>query len=198
MEAENIRKLFSELEMLKRVEHQGVKLAGVQSPDSVAEHSLCAAQIACILAELEGANSEQCVLTMIFHDLLETRLGDTHKVTARYLETKDAEHMIRNDQLSLIPEGLSDKIKLLLSNMQNRSTKEGVICKDADSLEVAIQAKIYLEAGYKSCDEWIKNVEEALQTESARKILQIIKEDPGFTSAWWNGLMKVEKRENEV
>jgi putative hydrolase of HD superfamily len=191
----DIKKFISEMQMLKRVKHEGVRLAGVQFPDSVAEHSLLAAQIAFVLAYFEGADSYKCAAIMIFHDSLETRLGDLHKVSSRYLDTKNIETKIEQEQFANLPENLSEKIKLFLGEKRSRETKEGIVCQDADLLEVAIQAKYYHEGGCSGCWEWIENVEKALKTQTARKILETIKNEENFTSCWWRGLMKVESRD---
>lgn len=189
---ESIKKFLSEMQMLKRVKHEGVRLAGVQFPDSIAEHSLSAAQIAFVLAHFEGADPFKCAAIMIFHDTLETRLGDLHKVSARYIDSKGVEPKIEQEQYGNLPDDLSAMIKTLLSEKRSRYTKEGIICQDADWLEVAIQAKLYHESGMAGCWEWVENVEHALKTQSAREILNEIKNDQNFTSCWWRGLMKVE------
>lgn len=195
---EDIKKFMSEMQMLKRVKHEGVRLAGVQFPDSIAEHSLSAAQIAFVLAHFEGADPYKCAAIMIFHDSLETRLGDLHKVSARYIDSKSIEPDIEREQFSSLPEDLSEKIKSALGEKRSRETQEGIVCQDADWLEVAIQAKFYHESGCSGCWEWIENVEKALKTQTAREILDNIKNEENFTSCWWRGLMKVESRnENE-
>ena len=38
---------------LKRIKHEGWRMCGIENPDSVAEHSLNAAQIGYILAKME-------------------------------------------------------------------------------------------------------------------------------------------------
>jgi putative hydrolase of HD superfamily len=49
---ELVRLIFETLH-LKHVKHEGWRIIGVEHPDSVAEHSLCAAQIAYIIAKME-------------------------------------------------------------------------------------------------------------------------------------------------
>jgi putative hydrolase of HD superfamily len=193
---ESIKKFLSEMQMLKRVKHEGVRLAGVQFPDSIAEHSLAAAQIAFILAHFEGADPYKCACAMIFHDALEARLGDQHKVSARYINVKEAEETIEHEQLSKLPPELVQKIKEILDAKRDREGLEGKICQDADYLEVAIQAKQYYESGLKGCWQWIENVEKALVTQTARDLLANIKNDDDFTSSWWRGLMSVESRDD--
>lgn len=75
--------------------------------------------------------------------------------------------------------------------MRERNTKEGIIAKDADWLEQAIQAKVYMETGYKGAEDIINNVGAALETDSAKEILAEIRKNPDFLNSWWQGLKKM-------
>lgn len=191
MEKDKIIKYLSEILMLKRLKHEGVKLAGIEVPDSLADHITISTQIAYLLGEMEGADSSKCVLMNLFHDNEECRLGDLNKVNARYINIKEAEKSAREDHFSNLPENMAKKVLPLLEEKEKRDTKEGIIAQDADWLEVAIQAKIYTEIGYDGCKNWIENVEKALETESAKEILKEIKENPDFLNYWWQGLKKM-------
>ena len=87
----NIKKLVNlifEWQHLKRIKHEGWRLAGVSNPDSVAEHSLVAAQIGYILAKMEWADVGKVVSMLIWHDIHEARIQDVHKLSLRYLWKK--------------------------------------------------------------------------------------------------------------
>lgn len=187
----DIKKYLSEIQILKRLDHIGFKLAGVESSDTLADHVCISAQIAFVLAELEGADPYKAAVINLFHDNHEARVGDHNKVSARYLETKKAEILAEEEQLENLPENLSKKILELMNEKRNRNTKEGIIAQDADWLEVAIQAKIFTEQGYVGCQDWINNIEKALETKSAKEILMTIKEENDFTNCWWQGLKKM-------
>ena len=187
----NISKFLSEIFMLKRVKRSGFLLAGAEQADSLAEHIAVTSQIAFILGHLEGADPCRCAAICLFHDNHETRLGDKNKVSARYLSTKEAEKIADEEIFDNLPEELKGKILKLVEEKERRDTKEGVIAQDADWLEVALQAKIHLEQGRKGAQNWIDNVEAALETESAKKILAEIKNNPDFINSWWQGLKKM-------
>ena len=191
MNKKKIKKFLSEIQMLKRVKHEGVKLAGVENPDSIAEHACLSAQIAFLLASIEGADAVKCVLMNLFHDNEEARIGDHHKVSARYLDVRDAEKKAEKEHFNNLPEPIGKAIFELQEEKRRRNTKEGIIAQDADWLEVALQAKIYSELGYKGCKDWIDNVNRALETESAKEILAEIKKEPDFLNCWWKGLKKM-------
>jgi putative hydrolase of HD superfamily len=181
---------FFELGMLKRQKHNGVTLAGVENPSSLAVHTARAAIIAYIIAEMEGdAAAGKAAIMCLIHDLPEMRTGDHHKVSARYLETKKAEEKAFADQTTDLPAAVKRKWRDYYSQKENRTTKEGIIAQDADWLELAVYARELVVVGYKGMQNWIDNIEKALETESARRLIKLIKKsDP---NDWWRGLKKM-------
>lgn len=190
---EDIIKYFSELFMLKRQKRAGFKLAGVSELlcDSLGEHEAVTAKIAYVLGKMEGTDAEKCALIALFHDDGETRVGDQNKVSARYFRIGEAEMEALKGQVSNLPGDLGERIVNLVQQKETRNTREGIIVQDADWLEVALQAKILVEQGYKGCEDWINNVQAALETESAKKILSEIRQMKDFTNCWWEGLKKM-------
>ena len=161
-----------ELGMLKRIRHEGWRIIGIESPKTVAAHSLRAAQIGYLLAKLENYDNPNEVCTMlVWHDMHETRLGDIHKIANCYLQ-KDKEKVATNqlDELA--------------------KPKAGVIAKDADLLEQTLTAKEYLERGYSGARDWINNIKQALKTETAKKLIQEIEQTT--SNDWWQGLKKLD------
>ena len=190
MNLKNTVNFIFEVNQLKRQRHSGFQLAGVKEPDSIAEHVMRAAQIGYILAVMEGdANPEKVASMIMIHDNGEARVGDQHKVAARYFNTKEAEGRAFSEQLERIGDGLAEKWQKYFNEFENRTTKEGIIAKDADWLETAFQAKEYADMGYKSAEDWIKNVDRALETKSAQLLLAQMKKIK-FTD-WWQGLKKM-------
>lgn len=179
------------MQALKRIKREGFRLAGIENPDSIADHAALSAQIAYLLAKFEGADAARCALMNLFHDNEEARVGDHHKVSARYIDVKGAEINAEREHFSNLPDELARELFGLQEEKRKRNTKEGIIAQDADWLEVAIQAKIYSERGYRGSEDWIKNVGQLLETESAKKILTEIKKDPDFLNCWWQGLKKM-------
>lgn len=190
MNAKNIVNFIFELGQLKLVKHVGFNLAGVREPDSVAEHVMRAAQIGYILAVMEGdANPEKVVAMIMIHDNGEARIGDQHKVAARYFNTAAAEQKAFAEQLENLGQTIKNNWADYFKQFENRNTKEGIIAKDADWLETAFQAKEYLDLGYKGLGSWIDNTEKALETKSAKLLLAEMKKNK-FTD-WWQGLKKM-------
>jgi putative hydrolases of HD superfamily len=189
MDIKKVVNFIFELNMLKRESHSGWKLAGVAHPDSVAEHTLRAAQIGYILAIMEGADPEKVAAMIMIHDNPETRIGDQHKVSAKYINTSETEKQVMGDQVDLLGEIIAEKWTMYFEEFEERTTKEGIVAKDADWLEQAFQAKEYFDQGYKSTMNWIDNTEKAVETESAKLLIKELCETE-FTE-WWKDLKKM-------
>ncbi|MFH1565305.1 MAG: HD domain-containing protein [bacterium] len=187
---QKITDFFFELGMLKRQKHNGTAIAGVRSPDSLADHTARTAIIAYILAKMEGdADSEKTAMMCLVHDLPEMRIGDHHKISARYLDTKEAEKKVFLEQTENLPKEVQKKWNDYYDQKIKRDTKEGIIAQDADWLEMAVSAREFIVLGYSGMQNWIDNVEKAVETKSAKRLIKIIKNaDP---NDWWKGLKKM-------
>lgn len=185
----NITNFLFELSMLKRQPHSGFALAGVKNLDSLADHTCRAALIGYILADLEGADPFKTAMMLLLHDVHECRIGDHHKVAARYVNTKDAKNTAFKEQLALLPPSIAIPWQKMFDEYDERRTKEGIIAQDADWLETAISAREFLAEGFKSCQKWIENVRVALETDSAKKLLTTIEQTE--PTDWWHGLKKM-------
>lgn len=161
--------LFFECLHMKRIKHEWWRMALVDNPDSIAEHSLNAAQIWYILAKMEWADANKVAAMMVWHDIAETRLGDLHKVAVRYIKgKKEIEKQIMQEQISWVP--WENDLHELFHEYEERTTLEWRIAKDADYLEMAFQWRIYLEQWHEAAQNRIDNVWVALQTQSAKEI----------------------------
>ena len=190
MDTKKIVNFIFELNQLKKQHHSGFLLAGVKNPDTIAEHALRAAQIGYILAVMEkNANPDKVATMLIIHDNGEARIGDQNKVSARYFSNKDAEQKAFEEQLDNLQSEIKEKWLAYFNEYENRTTPEGIIARDADWLETAFQGKEYLDLVYESAQEFIDNVEKAVETESAKKLIAEMKETK-FTD-WWKGLKKM-------
>ena len=190
MDPKNIANFIFEINQLKRQRHSGFQLAGVRDPDTVAEHVMRAAQIGYILAVMEGdANPEKVASIVLIHDNGEARVGDQNKVSARYFSIKEGEGKAFSDQLKNLGGDIEKRWRAYFNEFERRNTKEGIIAKDADWLETAFQAKEYMDIGFTFTEDWIKNVEKALETKSAKLVIKEMRKTK-FTD-WWKGLKKM-------
>ncbi|HDR53136.1 MAG TPA: HD domain-containing protein [archaeon] len=184
---------FFEMAMLKRIKHEGWRVVGVETPDSVAEHALRAAQIAYFLACEEGhPEPEKASLMLVFHDMAEARVGDMHKIAKRYVMADELAAV--RDQTDPLGEP-GRRIRKLWEEFEARETSLAKIAKDADLLEQALAAKEYMERGYKFADDFINNIKKILNTKTAlRWMKQITRMN---SNDWWQGLKKLEPQKRK-
>src|SRR3712207_4893139 len=92
-----------ELGVLKRIRRAGWWHVGVRDPESVAEHSLRVAQLASLIAAVEGAEPGRAALLAVWHDSQETRTGNLPHTARPYLEQLPPE-VITADQTAALPD----------------------------------------------------------------------------------------------
>ncbi|MFA5232538.1 MAG: YfbR-like 5'-deoxynucleotidase [Candidatus Paceibacterota bacterium] len=195
MNKKDIVNYIFEMGILSKELHNGMKLIGVDNLHSIGEHALRAAQIGYILTVLENKkhnlnlSPERVASILVFHDNGEVRIGDLHKIASRYIDSRQAEENAFLDQADLLPEEAKKEITKYFKEIEERTTKEGVIAKDADWLENAFEAKEHYDLGNQLAMDWINNVGAALETDSAKEIFETMKETR-FTD-WWTGLKKI-------
>ncbi len=186
MNADDIADFIFELSVLKRLPRSGSFIAGVVNPDTVGEHVFRAAEIAFILAELEGANGEHAAFLTLIHDNGEARINDHHRIMNRYFDAGDAEARAFADQTTRLPEKIGSKFRAAFTEFEARETPEAKCAKDADLLELAFQSKEFLERGYAGKQAWLDAIEQDLATDSAKQIfVSLIKKS---ADDWWHGL----------
>jgi len=186
----NIVNFFFELGTLKRIPRSGWRNIGIKNPDSVAGHAFATAQIAYILGKIEKVNAERAALIALFHDNGEARIGDHNLIAQIYLETGQAEKTAFLDQIRTLPE--SEAIKEFYNEWEAQKTPESIVAKDADRLELAVQAKCYLDSGNKLVELWIKSVKRELKTESAKKLFDLIGQTK--MDEWWKEIPEIQER----
>jgi putative hydrolase of HD superfamily len=184
-----------EMGVLSKEKHNGFKLIGVDNLRSVGEHALRAAQIGYLLTVLENKrngsnlNPERVCSILVFHDNGEIRIGDLHKVASRYIDSRAAERSSFEDQVKNLPEEARQELIKYFDEIEERTTKEGIIAKDADWIESAFSAKELYDLGNALAMDWITNIEKGVETDSAKEIIKEMK-NTRFTD-WWVGLKKI-------
>jgi len=179
---------FFEINTLKRIKRSGSWIAGIKDPDTVAEHAFRTAQIGYVLAELEKVDSNKVLLMCLFHDNAEVRIGDHHKIMARYMDTKKAEKLATKEQLENLPKKIAQKLEKISTEFNEKKSPEAIVAKDADLLELALQSKEFLELGYRGKQDWLDNIKATIQTKSAKEFFTAIVN--GSMNDWWQGLKK--------
>jgi putative hydrolase of HD superfamily len=182
----DIVKFLYETGQLKRVKRSGWWIAGVENPETVAEHSFRTVVIAYILAQLEGVDLEKVLTMALFHDMGEARTNDAHRIVRRYAKWEDVDRKAVEDQSRRLPDGIAKRMISLFEELGEEVSPEAGVVRDADLLECIVQAREYQTIGYHDVADWIFNAQAALTTESAKKIaMECLKTEP---REWWQGL----------
>jgi putative hydrolases of HD superfamily len=169
--AEGLAGFGYELGLLKRVRRSGWWHAGVDNPESVAEHTMRAAQLAALIAAEEGADPARAAFLALWHDTQETRTGDLPHTATPYL-TKPDPRQITADQTHRLPNKSRELVRNAVDEYESRETVEARCAKDADKLEMLLQAIEYRDAGVVRTNGWIESARKDLHTETSRRIAE--------------------------
>ncbi len=182
----DISKFIFEVGTLKRIKRGWLKSEGVGNPESVAEHTYRNVIVGYILAKLEGADVEKVVKMCLFHDIPEVRIGDIDKVAQRYVDKSETEMKVLEDQLRNLPESISSEILSIMIEFFEKRSKEAIVARDADILELLFQAKEYADVGYTGTEYWLEQNSKLLKTESAKNLFAELMTQNAFS--WSKGL----------
>ena len=147
---------------------------------SIAEHINRVTYIGFTLAQMAGDVDLSKILQMcMFHDFAEARTSDLNYVHQKYV--KSDEQNALSDSISGIPFG--EKIKLIMEEYEAKKTKEALLSKDADNLEVILSLKEQFDIGNARAKTWIPSAIKRLKTEEGKKLGEKIIETD--SDKWW-------------
>jgi putative hydrolase of HD superfamily len=181
-------KFFFELGHLKILRRSGWALIGIKYPESVAEHMYRAALMGYYLAKKKGLDADKVMRMLLIHDVPEARIGDTHKVAARYIDLKDDEKKVVLDQAELLGEFGQEFINLM-DEFNSQKTAEAKLAKQVDYLECVMQAREYMDAGHVHAKEWLEKTKPKITDPDCKKIYALLHDKKA--AYWWEGLKKL-------
>ncbi len=187
----NALNFFAEAGLLKRVKRSGWWVAGIENPETVAEHCFRCAVIGYYIAFCEGVDPAKVVAMTLFNDIHEARINDLHKMGHYYIDFRNAEQKVFADQIK----DLNVKFKAALSDLRKsydqQKTRESIVARDADILECLIQAKEYLDNGYPVAKTFFNRAPSHLKTRTAKALWKAaLKWD---SHSWWQNVVKFER-----
>lgn len=138
--------LLLQANYLKAVPRAGWTLRGIVQPESVAAHSYGVAFLSLILAQAvnEPLDRAKLLTIALLHDLPESHITDIPHQAIRYITPavkRAAEIEALDDILSAFSFGV--EYRELWLDFEDRRTPEGRLVRDADLLEVMLQAHVY-------------------------------------------------------
>jgi putative hydrolase of HD superfamily len=181
-ELEGLTNFLYEMGLLKRYKRTGWMIAGIDNPESIAEHSFRTAIIGYLLAVMEGADPAKTAALCLFHDTQESRIGDVPSVGKAYVVTAPNPE-VTADQVAGFPAEAGQAVRELVEEYEARQSLEARLAKDADKLECLIQAREYQAQGHEDVPPWIETSAAALQSPSARQLAEACQQVP--PRQWW-------------
>ncbi|MDD2703661.1 MAG: HD domain-containing protein [Candidatus Omnitrophica bacterium] len=191
IETGDIINFLAEAGQLKRVKRSGWWVVGVKDAESVAEHCFRCAVIGYMLAKMEKADPYKVLFMTLFNDIHEARINDLHKIGHRYIDFKEAEKKVFDEQVKLLPLIIRAEFSALRKEYDAQRTREAVVARDADILECILQAKEYHEFGYEQAGSFMRAGTKFLKTRSARELFKRMKR--WDHKKWWIHLTKFER-----
>lgn len=172
---------------LKTLPRTGWQIAGIDRPESVADHSYRVGILAYVIAVLEGLPDPDRAATLgLFHDLPECRLGDIPAVGRAYITAADPVQVV-SDQTAGLPHPLATSIRELINEHESAkrpdATPAARCSRDADKLDCLLQAREYEITGNQRTEVFVNTMLDALTTPTAKALGQAALEvDP---AEWW-------------
>jgi putative hydrolases of HD superfamily len=151
---------------------------------SISEHILRTAYAGYLLAYMERdkgleVSIEKVIEICLFHDFGEARALDLDYISQKYSKTDELKAI--EDAVKNLPFG--QRIISAFIEIEESSTLEGVIAKDADNIELLCSLKEIMDNGNKQAADWIAPLLKRLKTSSAQTLAkEIIKTD---SNDWW-------------
>lgn len=146
----SLEEFFKTVLKLKSVLRQGWKnKAGLQSPESVADHCYSLSTIAMVISDIKKLDTGKILRMSLLHDLAEAITGDLTPEDV----TKSKKAELERDAMKTILLNLSEPIRTqylsIWDEYQKNDSKEAQLLHQLDKLEMAMQAKEYERFGIK-------------------------------------------------
>ena len=159
---------------LKNVQRNGWKnKLDLKHSESVADHSYSMTLMALILSEIQGMDTKKIVKMSLLHDLVESIVGD---FTPDEI-TKSKKIVLENNAMKKIlaelPNNLTEEYQQIWDEFQMHQSKESVFVHEIDKLEMAFQAKDYINKGFpkEKIQTFVDTANKGIQNKQLQKIM---------------------------
>lgn len=162
---------FSKIGELKEVKRSGWLARGIESPESVSDHSFRLALLALVYAKQEGLDVGKCVELALVHDLHEVNSGDIIWPTADEKKKFEEEKKGMHELIQLLPEEEKQSILDLWNEYAEKQSPEAKLVHDLDKIEMLLQVLEYLQnKKLQNADEFFELTKERLLTEKGLEL----------------------------
>jgi putative hydrolase of HD superfamily len=175
----NVVNFLFETGILSKTPRSGFYFLG-SGNQSVSEHIHRTTIVGYALAMLDKKADISKILKMcLFHDMAEARVSDLNYVHQKYTH-RDEDQAIE-DLAQTIPFG--EDIKVITQEYHERKSREALLAKDADNLELMLSLKEQLDIGNERAKSWLKSAVQRLKTPVAKQLAAIILKTD--SDEWW-------------
>ena len=109
----------------------------------------------------------------LLHDLHEVRMSDLNKMNMLYLKRDERKAFKETAKGSMDEKGMC----ALFEELDKGKSKEAILVRDADALEMMLEAKFLLDTGNAYEKDWIKSAWLKLRSKSAKKLARAIEKE---------------------
>lgn len=173
--------LFHKVGKLKKIKRAGWERVDIPEPESVADHTFRCAFFAMILGDLKDLDCEKIMKMALIHDLAEISVGDiTPHDDISEKEKKQREDVAIKQIFEELPN--REHYFKIWEEYQMQKTKEAVMMKNLDKLEMAFQAIEYQEK-FPELDllEFIKEADTKIDLPEVQKLINDLKKQEKAT-----------------
>jgi 5'-deoxynucleotidase YfbR-like HD superfamily hydrolase len=174
--------LFHKVGELKEIKRAGWNRAGIPNCESVSDHSFRCTFFAMILGDMVDVDLERLLKMALIHDLAECEVGDiTPYDGISGQEKAQKENQAMEQIFKELPNG--ENYINLWSEYQMQETKEAVLARNLDKLEMAFQAVEY-QKKFPELDlsEFINEAQARIDVPEIQKLLNELKMQVKATS----------------
>jgi putative hydrolase of HD superfamily len=181
VKADSVLDLLLQANQLKVVPRTGWLMRGLVDAESVSDHTFGVAFVALVLAHLSEQSIDVAKLLTIalLHDLPEAVIGDIPSPALSHslsMAKRTAEEEVLDGLLRELP--WIEQWQLWWREFEERSSMEGKLVRDADRLDLLIQAHVYeLTTGNRLLEEfWTGTTAATFEFEISRSLFDALRE----------------------
>lgn len=175
--ADKLLALHARVARLKTSPRRGWERRQVDHPESIADHVLGVAVLALVAARHLGLSVEKTVVTALLHELCEAIVGDIIPADGVSPERKrELEEAATREVLAEI--GDDGELVELWLDFELGRTPEGVLVKQLDKVEMALQAAVYETASGRDLSEFHRSARQLVDEPDLVALLDAIARTP--------------------
>ena len=160
-------KFMESIYSLKELKRTGWVKKGILECESVADHSFATSVLSLIYGcQKEGLSLEKVLIMSLIHDLAEAEVGDLTPSDVKKIGKKqkiNAEKQTIHKICNNLDDKAAKKIISVFDEYIEGKSKEAILVKQIDKLEMALQANRYIKHHKKDLKEFINDAKKSIQ-----------------------------------